>query len=109
MKQNLNIESEIRVVHTSVWQEDRDQGNFDLAVNGTPTPLASTPAYWSAWFTTGSGSNWNRGSTNPEFDAVVSELIGTTDPARQAELTLQGAALLEEMVADDSHQPFHNH
>ena len=96
MKQNLNINSEIRVVHTSVWQEDRDLGNYDLAVNGTPTPLASTPAYWSAWFTTGSGSNWNRGSTNPEFDAIISELIGTTDPVRQSELTLAGAALLEE-------------
>ena len=96
MKQNLNINSEIRVVHTSVWQEDRDQGNYDLAVNGTPTPLASTPAYWGSWFTTGSGSNWNRGSSNPEFDALVAELIGATDPGRQEELTLRGAAMLEE-------------
>lgn len=96
MKQGLNIDSEIRVVHTSVWQEDRDQGNYDLAVNGTPTPLASTPAYWSSWFTTGSGGNWNRGSSNPEFDALVAELIGETNPARQEELTLQGATMLEE-------------
>ena len=96
MKQSLNINSEIRVVHTSVWQEDRDQGNYDLAVNGAPTPLASTPAYWGSWFYTGSGSNWNRGSSNPEFDALVDELIGTTDPARKEELTLQGAAILEE-------------
>lgn len=96
MKQNLNVQSEIRVVHTSVWQEDRDQGNYDLAVNGTPTPLASTPAYWGSWFTTGSGSNWNRGSSNPEFDDLVAELIGETNPARQAELTLSGAAMLEE-------------
>ena len=96
MKQNLNIESEIRVVHTSVWQEDRDQGSYDLAVNGTPTPLASTPAYWGSWFTTGSGSNWNRGSSNAEFDAVVAELIGETNPARQEQLTLEGAAILEE-------------
>lgn len=96
MKQNLNIDAEIRVVHTSVWLEDQDLGNYDLAVNGTPTPLAATPAYWSAWFTTGSGGNWNMGSTNPEFDQVVSELIGETDPVRQAELTAQGARLLEE-------------
>lgn len=96
MQQNLNISSEIRVVHTSVWQEDRDQGNYDLAVNGTPTPLAATPAYWSSWFTTGSGGNWNRGATNPDFDALVAELIGETDPARKEELTLRGAAMLEE-------------
>ena len=96
MKQNLNINSEIRVVHTSVWQEDRDQGNYDLAVNGTPTPLAATAAYWSAWFSAGSGGNWNRGSSNPEFDALVAELIGETNPARKEELTLRGAALLEE-------------
>ncbi len=96
MKQNLNVNSEIRVVHTSVWQEDRDQGNYDLAVNGTPTPLASTPAYWGSWYGTGSGSNWNRGSSNPEFDALVDELIETTDPARKEELTLRGAEILEE-------------
>ena len=96
MKQNLNINSEIRVVHTSVWQEDRDQGNYDLAVNGTPTPLASTPAYWGSWFSAGSGGNWNRGSSNAEFDALVDELIGTTNPVRKEELTHQGAAMLEE-------------
>ena len=96
MKQNLNVNSEIRVVHTSVWQEDRDQGNYDLAVNGTPTPLASTPAYWGSWYGTGSGSNWNRGSSNPEFDALVAELIEESNPARKEELTLQGAAILEE-------------
>ena len=96
MKQNLNIESEIRVVHTSVWQEDRDLGNYDLAVNGTPTPLASTPAYWSAWFGTGGGGNWNRGASNPEFDALVAELIGETNPVRKEELTFRGAAMLEE-------------
>ena len=96
MKQSLNIESEIRVVATPVWQEDRDLGNYDLAVNGTPTPLAATPAYWGAWFSTGSGSNWNRGSSNPEFDQVVSDLIGETDPAKQAELTFRGAAILED-------------
>jgi ABC-type transport system substrate-binding protein len=96
MKQNLNIDSEIRVVHTSVWQEDRDRGNYDLAVNGTPTPLAATPAYWSSWYITGSGNNWSRGSSNPEFDQLVKDLIGETDPAKAAELTAQGAAILEE-------------
>ena len=109
MKQSLNINSEIRVVHTSVWQEDRDQGNYDLAVNGTPTPLASTPAYWGSWFSTGSGSNWNRGSSNPEFDSLVDELIGPTDPRSQGGADPARSSDPRRLDPNDPHQPLHHH
>ncbi|MDA1129779.1 MAG: ABC transporter substrate-binding protein, partial [Chloroflexi bacterium] len=96
MKQRLNINSDLRVVHTSVWGEDQARGNYDLAVNGSPTPLASVAPYWSAYFTTGSGANWNFGSSNPEFDSVVSEIFAESDTAKQAALVARGAEILED-------------
>jgi len=96
MKQNLNIESELRVVHTSVWMEDQARGNYDFAMNGSPTPLGTTAPYWASFFGTGSGNNWSWGSSHPEFDQVVSDLFGESDLAKQAALVAKGAAILEE-------------
>ncbi|MDA0262687.1 MAG: ABC transporter substrate-binding protein [Chloroflexi bacterium] len=96
MKQNLNIDSDIRVVHTSVWQEDQARGNYDLAINGNPTTLAEVAPYFSSYFTTGAGGNWSRGSSHPEFDALVDNLFNEPDPAKQAEFVNRGVEILEE-------------
>jgi peptide/nickel transport system substrate-binding protein len=96
LKQHLNIQSDIRVTHLSVWVEDQARGNYDQGVNATLAPLASTPLYWLQWFTTGGSGNWNRGASNPEFDALVKQLVGESDPQKSAELVRRGTAILEE-------------
>jgi len=96
MKQNLNIQSDIRVVASGVWIEDQAKGNYDVGVNGQGPLLALIPIYWGQWFGTGSSGNWNRGASNPEFDAIVAELAGESDPQKSAELVRRGVAILEE-------------
>jgi ABC-type transport system substrate-binding protein len=96
LKQSLNIQSDIRVVAQGVWHEDQTRGNYDLGVNAVGAPLALAPVYWGTWFTTGSSGNWNRGASNPEFDALVAELVEESDPQKSAELVRRGVAILEE-------------
>lgn len=96
MKQSLNIDSDIRVVHTSVWQEDQARGNYDLAINGNPTTLSEVAPYFSSYFTTGAGQNWSRGASLPEFDTLVGNLFNESDQAKQIELVNRGTQILEE-------------
>jgi len=96
MKQRLNIESDIRVVHTSVWQEDQAKGNYTIGINGNPATLPVAADYWKKWFKTGSGGNWNRGASHPEFDALLQQLAGESDPVKVHALVQRGAEILEE-------------
>jgi ABC-type transport system substrate-binding protein len=97
MKQHLNIESTVRVVETAVWVEDQVRGNYDIGINGNPATLDHPAEYWKKWFGTGS-SNWNKGASNPEFDAVLDKIIAESDPQKLAELVQQGTKILDEWV-----------
>jgi len=97
MKQHLNIESTTRVVETAVWVEDQARGNYAIAINGNPATLDHPAEYWKKWFGTGT-SNWNKGASNPEFDALLDKMIAESDPQKLAELVQQGTKILEEWV-----------
>jgi ABC-type transport system substrate-binding protein len=52
--------------------------------------------YWKKWFKTGSGGNWNRGASHPEFDALQQQLAVESDPVKIQALVQRGAEILEE-------------
>jgi peptide/nickel transport system substrate-binding protein len=97
LKQHLNIESTTRVVETAVWVEDQSKGNYDIGINGNPATLSHPADYWQKWFGTGT-SNWNKGASNPELDALLEKMVAENDPQKLAALVQQGTKILDEWV-----------
>ena len=59
----------------------------------------NTPAeYWKKWYGTGSSGNWNKGASNPQFDALVDQLRTETDPQKLTDLIQQGTTILDDWV-----------
>lgn len=94
--QKIGISSTIRVVEVAARLDDLRGGNFDMIIDvGFYTPINEFVIAWEANFTSGSRSNYSRYS-NPEFDALVKELLLTDDEAKRKELYRKGMDMLDQ-------------
>jgi len=98
LKQHLNIDSSVRTVETAVWVDDWTKGNYDIGINGNPATVNTPAEYWKKWYGTGSSGNWNRGASNPQFDALVEKIRAESDPEQLDDLIQQGTKMLDDWV-----------
>jgi len=98
LKQHLNIDSSVRTVETALWVDDWTKGNYDIGINGNPATVNTPAEYWKKWYGTGSSGNWNRGASNPQFDALVEKIRAEADPEQLSDLIQQGTKMLDDWV-----------
>jgi peptide/nickel transport system substrate-binding protein len=94
LKETLNIETKLRTVQASVWFDEAQAGNFDIAISAIVSTLMDPSDYFNAWYGKDGPQNYSRWSNN-EFQALVkqidSELDHVTRKARvqQAEMIME--------------------
>lgn len=95
LQQALNVECRLRTVVESVWFDDVNNGNYDLAVGAIVSTLLDPSDYFNAWYKTGGPQNYSSWS-EPRFDALMPQIDRETDTAKRRELVRQAEMIMEE-------------
>src|SRR5499427_2638107 len=66
LKENINIETNLRTVQTSVWFDEATAGNFDLAISAIVSSLMAPSDYFTAWYGANGPQNYS-GWNNEQF------------------------------------------
>lgn len=91
LKNNLNINVEVSSNEWAIFYEDVQQGNYEVAAMGWSADYLN-PMSFLPLFKTGDSSN-NSFYSNPEYDALVEQVMSEGDAAAAAELTMRAADL----------------
>jgi ABC-type transport system substrate-binding protein len=94
LKENLNIESNLRVVQTSVWFDEAQAGNFDLAISAIVSTLMDPSDIFSAWYGKNGPQNYSRW-TNAAFHDLASQIERETDDGRRKTMVRKAEDMLE--------------
>ena len=94
LKEHLNIESNLRVVQTSVWFDEAQAGNFDLAISAIVSTLMDPSDIFSAWYGKDGPQNYSRW-TNPAFHDIASQVERELDDGKRRQLVRKAEDLLE--------------
>ena len=95
LKEHLNIDSNLRVVQTSVWFDEAQAGNFDLAISAIVSTLMDPSDIFSAWYGKDGPQNYSRW-TNPAFHDVASQVERELDDNRRRALVRKAEDILEQ-------------
>jgi ABC-type oligopeptide transport system substrate-binding subunit len=95
LKENLNIESNLRTVEISQWFEDAGAGNFDLAVSAVVSSLMDPSDYFNAWYKTGGPQNYSNWS-NEKFDTLLKQIDRELDVNKRRQLVRQAEDIMEQ-------------
>ena len=95
LKEHLNIDSNLRVVQTSVWFDEAQAGNFDLAISAIVSTLMDPSDIFSAWYGKDGPQNYSRW-TNPAFHDVASQVERELDDNRRKALVRKAEDILEQ-------------
>lgn len=98
LKQNLNIDTNLRVVVESVWFDDTAKGNFDLAIGAIVSTLIDPSDYFNAWY----GKSGDRFGPqnysfwdNKEFQALTAQIDREADTKKRLELIRKAEMVME--------------
>jgi peptide/nickel transport system substrate-binding protein len=94
LKEHLNIESNLRVVQTSVWFDEAQAGNFDLAISAIVSTLMDPSDIFSAWYGKDGPQNYSRW-TNPAFHDIASQVERELDDSKRKTLVRKAEDILE--------------
>ncbi len=94
LKENLNVETNLRVVQTSQWFEEAGSGNFDLAISAIVSSLMDPSDYFTAWYGKGGPQNYS-GWTNEEFHSLAHNLEREVDENKRKAMIPRAEAILE--------------
>ncbi len=94
LKEHLNIECNLRVVQTSVWFDEAQAGNFDLAISAIGSSLMDPSDIFSAWYGKGGPQNYSRW-TNAAFHDLASQVDRELDDNRRKTLVRKAEDILE--------------
>src|SRR5882724_11677200 len=88
LKEALNIESNLRVVQTSVWFDEAQAGNFDLAISAIVSTLMDPSDIFSAWY--GKDGPQNYGSwVNEPFHTLAAQIEKELDQTKRKAMVRQ--------------------
>jgi peptide/nickel transport system substrate-binding protein len=94
LKEHINVESNLRVVQTSVWFDEAAAGNFDLAISAIVSSLMDPSDIFSAWY--GKGGPQNYGSwVNEPFHALAAQIEKELDQTKRKAMVRQAEEMLE--------------
>jgi peptide/nickel transport system substrate-binding protein len=94
LKENLNIESNLRVVQTSVWFDEAAAGNFDLAISAIVSTLMDPSDIFSAWYGKDGPQNYSRW-TNAAFHDLASQIERELDDTKRKAMVRKAEDILE--------------
>jgi peptide/nickel transport system substrate-binding protein len=94
LKEHLNIESNLRVVQTSVWFDEAAAGNFDLAISAIVSTLMDPSDIFSAWYGKDGPQNYSRW-TNPVFHDIANQVERELDDNKRRTLVRKAEDVLE--------------
>jgi ABC-type transport system substrate-binding protein len=95
LKEALNIETNLRTVQVSVWFDEAQAGNFDLAISAIVSTLIDPSDYFNAWYRKDGPQNYSRWD-NGEFQALVQQIDRETDDTKRKALVRQAEGILEQ-------------
>jgi ABC-type transport system substrate-binding protein len=94
LKEHINVESNLRVVQTSVWFDEAAAGNFDLAISAIVSSLMDPSDIFSAWY--GKGGPQNYGSwVNEPFHTLAAQIEKELDVKKRTAMVRQAEDMLE--------------
>jgi ABC-type transport system substrate-binding protein len=94
LKEHLNIETNLRVVQTSVWFDEAAAGNFDLAISAIVSSLMDPSDMFSAWYGKNGPQNYG-GWTNEQFHGLAAQIEKELDPKKRTAMVRQAEDILE--------------
>ena len=94
LKENLNVESNLRVVQTSVWFDEAAAGNFDLAISAIVSSLMDPSDIFSAWYGKDGPQNYSRW-TNASFHELASQIERELDDNKRRAMVRKAEEILE--------------
>ena len=95
LKENLNIECNLRVVQVSQWFEEATAGNFDLAISAIVSSVMDPSDYFEAWYGKNGPQNY-AGWTNEQFHALAHQIEREVDESKRKTMIRQAEAILEQ-------------
>jgi peptide/nickel transport system substrate-binding protein len=94
LKENLNVESNLRVVQISQWFEEAAAGNFDLAISAIVSSLMDPSDYFTAWYGKEGPQNYSSW-TNEQFHSLARNLEREVDDNKRKAMVRQAEDILE--------------
>jgi ABC-type transport system substrate-binding protein len=94
LKEHLNIECNLRVVQTSVWFDEAQAGNFDLAISAIVSSLMDPSDIFSAWYGKDGPQNYSRW-TNPAFHDLANQIEKELDDTKRTAMVRKAEDILE--------------
>src|SRR5438046_9264677 len=94
LKQHLNIDSNLRVVQTSVWFVEAKAGNFDLAISAIVSTLMDPSDVFSAWYGKRGPQNYGRWVNEPSH-ALAAQIERELDLTKRKAMERQAEDMLE--------------
>jgi ABC-type transport system substrate-binding protein len=94
LKEHLNVETNLRVVQTSVWFDEAAAGNFDLAISAIVSSLMDPSDMFSAWYGKNGPQNYG-GWTNEQFHGLAAQIEKELDPKKRTAMVRQAEDILE--------------
>src|SRR4029450_11110370 len=95
LKEHLNIESNLRVVQTSVWFDEAQAGNFDLAISAIVSTLMDPSDIFSAWYGKDGPQNYSRW-TNAPFHDLANQIERELDDNKRRAMVRKAEDMLEQ-------------
>jgi peptide/nickel transport system substrate-binding protein len=95
LKEALNIETKLRTVQASVWFDEAQAGNFDIAISAIVSTLMDPSDYFTAWYGKDGPQNYSRWS-NKEFQDLVIQIDRELDPEKRKALVRQAELIMEQ-------------
>ncbi len=95
LKENLNIETNMRTVQTSVWFDEAQSGNFDVTISAIVSTLLDPSDYFNSWYITNGPQNYSKWHNEP-FDKLVDQIDHELDIAKRKALIRQAEAIMEQ-------------
>src|SRR5260370_13174719 len=93
LKDHLNIDSSLRVVQTSVWCDEAQAGNFDLAISAIVSSLMDPSDIFSAWHGKDGPQNYSRW-TNAPFHDLASQVERELDDNKRRTMVRKAEDIL---------------
>src|SRR5438876_5805487 len=94
LKEHINVETNLRVVQTSVWFDEAAAANFDLAISAIVSTLMDPSDIFSAWY--GKGGPQNYGSwVNEPFHTLAAQIERELDLTKRKAMVRQAEDMLE--------------
>jgi peptide/nickel transport system substrate-binding protein len=95
LKENINIECNLRTVQTSVWFDEAAAGNFDLAISAIVSSLMDPSDYFTAWYGANGPQNYS-GWNNEQFQSLAKQIERELDNRKRKAMVRKAEDILEQ-------------